>query len=198
MRSPVDVTTMLLTWRTELRMCSLRELFMSKSCVCSFCFSSRCFSRASFCCCFSSWMSQARTSQKQGRRFSVQPSGPTLSFRLHLWTGNYNPTSLLTTENETHLSLLVVTEFILQQKNIAQAKSEQQRQMNWSTTEWLSDFMLQVSHTLYLPGLLHAIQAVSVLLAAVGLQNRQEVLWWGAVLNSQFCKTIGRKWSVRV
>lgn len=62
------LTTMLLTWRTEFRMCSLRELFMSKSCVCSICFSSRCFSKASFCCCLSSWRSQERKRSKAGEK----------------------------------------------------------------------------------------------------------------------------------
>lgn len=84
MRSHVGVTSVLLTWRTEFRMCSLRELFMSKSCVCSFCFSSRCFSKASFCCCFSSCKSQGRKSQKPERIFSAQPSGPTISFSVFI------------------------------------------------------------------------------------------------------------------
>lgn len=43
-------------------------------------------------------------------------------------------------------------------------------------------------HILYLPGLLRAIHTVGVLLA-VSLQNRQEVLRWGTILNSHFCKT---------
>lgn len=43
------------TCRTELSMCSLRCVFRRMSCVCSFCFSTRWRSKASFCCCFSSW-----------------------------------------------------------------------------------------------------------------------------------------------
>lgn len=70
------------TCRTELSMLSLCEVFMRKSCVCSFCFSSRCRSKASFCCCFSSWKTEAQLTHtctqseykiKQSRGYQMCP-----------------------------------------------------------------------------------------------------------------------------